>query len=53
MSKKDLRSISKLRSLHDCYQNLYDAQAKGDRVRIKVWKDVIAKLEKEKADRKE
>jgi hypothetical protein len=33
------------RKLEDCYQNLYQAEAKGDRHQIMIWKAIIAKLE--------
>ena len=50
--KTDRRKVSKKRKLEDCYQNLYQAQAKGDKFQIKVWKDIISKIESDNAKNK-
>jgi hypothetical protein len=39
-------------SLEECYQRLYQAQSSGDRVRIKIWQDIIKKLESKDANNK-
>ena len=33
------------KELENCYQNLYQAEAKGDKHQIMIWKAIIAKLE--------
>lgn len=43
----------KKRNLQECYQNLYQAEAKGDRHQINMWKAIIAKLEKDDAKNKD
>jgi hypothetical protein len=39
------KEFPKKRELEDCYQNLYQAEAKGDKHQIMIWKAIIAKLE--------
>jgi hypothetical protein len=51
--KEDRRKVSKKRKLEECYQNLYQAQAKNDKFQIKVWKDIINKLESENVKNKD
>jgi hypothetical protein len=41
----DRRKTAKRRKLEDCYQKLYQAQASNDKIQIKIWKDIIGKLE--------
>ena len=40
----DRRKISKRRNLEEVKQNLYQAEAAGDKVRAKMWRAVIEKL---------
>jgi len=40
----------KKRKLHDCYQNLEQAKANNDQFQIKIWQDIIKRLENEKAE---
>lgn len=42
---KKEKKESKLSKLENCYQQLYQAEANGDKIKIKIWKDVIKKLE--------
>lgn len=50
--KIDRRKTIRKRNLEECYQNLYQAEAKGDRHQIMIWKAIIAKLESDKAVKK-
>lgn len=45
MKENDRRKISKRRKLEEVYQNLTQAEASGDKFQIKIWKDVLKKLE--------
>ena len=40
----DRRKTAKKRNLEEVKQNLYQAEAAGDKVRVKIWKAVLAKL---------
>lgn len=48
--KTDLRKISKKRKLEECYQNLEQAKASNNKMQIKIWTDIIRKLENDKKD---
>jgi hypothetical protein len=48
--KTDLRKISKKRKLEECYQNLEQAKASNNKFQIKIWTDIIRKLENDKKD---
>jgi hypothetical protein len=40
----DRRKISKRKNLEEVKQNLYQAEAAGDKVRARMWKSVLDKL---------
>jgi len=41
----DRKKISKTRKLHECYQNLEQAKVNGNKFQIKIWTDIIKRLE--------
>ena len=45
--KPDRRKYNKKRKLEDCYQNLYQAQSSNNKIAIKIWTDIIKRLENE------
>lgn len=50
MTEKKKRINPKRRKLEEVYQNLYQAEANGDKFQIKIWQDIIKKLESDNAN---
>lgn len=50
--KEDRRKVSKKRKLEEVYQNLYQAEQSGNKFQIKIWKDIINKLESDNVKNK-
>lgn len=48
MTDKPKRRNPAARKLEDVKQKLYQAQASGDRFQVKIWTDVLKKLENDK-----
>jgi hypothetical protein len=50
--KEDRRKVSKKRKLEEVYQNLYQAEQSNNKFLIKIWKDIINKLESDNVKNK-
>lgn len=48
--KTILKTISKKRKLEECYQNLQQAIISNNKMQIRIWTDIIRKLENDKKD---
>jgi hypothetical protein len=48
--KTDLIKVTKKRKLEECYQNLEQAKASNNKFQIKIWTDIIRKLENDKKE---
>jgi hypothetical protein len=50
---KDKRKKRKSRNLEECKQNLEQAKISGNKFQIKIWTDIIKKLESQDASNKD
>lgn len=44
------KKISKKKKLEECYQNLEQAKISNNKLQIRIWTDIVRKLENDKKD---
>ena len=44
------KKISKKKKLEECYQNLEQAKISNNKIQIRIWADIVRKLENDKKD---